>query len=212
MIDPIAALLALGWFKHQGEAAPPGALTAPIVSTLPAYKIDTYAMLVVQLSGTNKLVLMDKVNTGFVTDGVKVLVLRYGTMDHAQQGLKWLGEGKPQTPMTAQYWTGPAGIVLRGPGISTSVIDNTNIATVDDTGKFLGQVFQGTTQSASALITSLLGAGADLSKQAAVHGLDEVIGWLDGGPHPGHRTHHAHHAPHVPQGYHRAQKVLHFFR
>lgn len=208
-MDPIAVFLFL---LAAAKGAGTGTTPAPAVASLPAYTIPFYAMLVVQLSDTNKLVLMDKVNTGFVTDGTKVLVLRYGAADKAQQGLTWLKDtSKPQGALTAQYYTALNATVVRGPGLATIVFDAQNIGTVDDTGKFLGKVFQGTTQTVSAVISKLIAAGADLSKMAGTttvgrrHSLGEALSWLDG-------EHTRHAGPHVPAGYHRAHKVLHYYR
>lgn len=135
-----------------------------------AYKIDNWGIMVIDLgTGGLSLVLADKINVGFVTDGTRVVTVRYGTMANALVTLPRLNDGSARSPLDAKFWAGPNAVVIKGAHISTIVFDADNIATVE-TGHFLGKCLQGTQASCSALISKILAAGINLDAAPAVVG------------------------------------------
>jgi hypothetical protein len=160
-----------------------------------AYKIPNWMLTVVDLgTGGLSLVLADQEQVGFVTDGTRVVTVRYGTADKAAVALAHLNAGAPREAIQAKFWAGPNAVVIKSPHLSTIVFDADNISTVES-GHFLGKCFQGTQLSCSALISKILAAGINLDPAAAVVGR--------GGAHLLHRGR-------VPARAQRWQEVLQF--
>jgi hypothetical protein len=158
-----------------------------------AYKIPNWAIHVIDL-GTGGLSLVLAEEVGFVTDGTKVITVRYGPPDKATWHLPHLKDANAHVPVAAKFWAGPNAVVVKSPGVATFVFDADNIATVDS-GHFLAHCFQGTQLTCSALISKVLAAGVNLDPAAAVVGR--------GGAHLLHRGR-------VPAHAQRWQEVLQF--
>ena len=219
-MNPIGLLLL--WAASKGGG---GTGTTKPDQAVNAYQVPAWMLMVVDLgTGGLSLVLADQEQVGFVTDGTKVVTVRYGTMDKANVALGHFKEGKPKDTLLAKYYGAPNAVVIKGPHIATTVFDADNIATVDS-GKFLGKCFQGTTQTCSALISKILGAGINLDPSpAALSGRDytlhhgrvpaqarswtEALEFLHGEADVG-RDQVLHHG-HVPAHAHKWRDVIHF--
>jgi hypothetical protein len=159
-----------------------------------AYKIPNWAIHVIDL-GTGGLSLVLAEEVGFVTDGTKVITVRYGPPDKATWHLPHLKDGNAHVAVAAKFWAGPNAVVVKSPGVATFVFDADNIATVSS-GHFLAHCFQGTQLTCSALISKVLAAGINLDQAAAVVG-------ARGGAHT---LHHGR----VPSHAHKWREVLQF--
>ncbi len=170
-MNPIGLLLL--WAAAKSGTGTAGSKPDQAVN---AYKVPAWMLMVVDLgTGGLSLVLADQEQTGFVTDGTRVVTLRYGTMDKANVALAHFKDNKPKEAVSAKYYGGPNAVVIKSPHIATTVFDADNIATVDS-GKFLGKCFQGTTQTCSALISKILSAGINLDPAPlAVVGRDYTL-------------------------------------
>lgn len=179
---PILILMAA--IAQQGKADQP----------VSAYQIPFYGLFVIDL-GTGGLSLVFAEEVGFVTDGSKIVTLRYGIMAKAQEKIPQLTAAQPHVTLDAKYWAKPNAVVFKGPHIATTVFDADNIATVDS-GHFLAHCFQGTQATCSALISKVLAAGINLDPAPAVVGRGRA----------GHSLHHGR----VPAHAHSWREVMQF--
>ena len=160
-MDPVSALLAL-WALSKGEARNP---------ELVAYAVPSKGLGVVILPDGKKLVLGN--GYAYLThwSGSKIQKLIYGDKATAESSIPWLTDvSMPHELMTAKFLgTVPAFVIKYK--TSVWVVDRalTLIATVDK-GHFLGQNLLGSKEAASALITSILQAGANLDATQSVIG------------------------------------------
>lgn len=161
-MDPFGAVMAL-WALSK---------TRPRNPELVAYAVPSKGLGVVTLPDGKKLVLGN--GYAYVThwSGTRIQKLIYGDQAAAQSSIPWLTDvSMPHELMTAKFIGQVPAFVIKYKTTVWVVSMNEPIIATVDSGKFLGQNLVGSKEAASALITSILQAGANLDSKQALIGI-----------------------------------------